>query len=48
LNINNPVVSELIDYYWTVVDTAIKRENKIEAKEERTATISMPISAKGI
>ncbi len=48
LNIENPVVSKFIDYYWTVVDTAIKRENKIEEKKESTAAISMPVSARSI
>ena len=48
LNIENPVVSKFIDYYWAVVDTIVKKKNKIEQKRESThQAIAMPVSAKG-
>ena len=33
LNFDNPVVERFVDYYWAVVDSVVKRENKIEEKE---------------
>src|SRR3989338_7949252 len=35
LNLKNTVVNKFIDYYWAVVDSAVRRENKI--KEEETS-----------
>ena len=48
LNLKNPVVNKFIDYYWAVVDSAVRRENKI--KEEKTdyaaGSSAMPAYAK--
>ena len=49
LNADNPVVEKFIDYYWAVVDSAVRRENKIKEKEEAMPhQVSMPISARNI
>lgn len=34
LNIKNSVVEKFIDYYWAVVDAAVRREHEIEDKAE--------------
>lgn len=48
LNIENPVVSKFIDYYWAVIDASIRQTNNIKEKRETThQAISMPVSAKG-
>lgn len=43
LNIKNPVVIKFIDYYWAVVDSVVRRENKIkeESKEDLKSGSSM-------
>jgi hypothetical protein len=52
LNLKNPVVNKFIDYYWAVVETAVRRENNIKDEERsisHTDSISaMPISARNI
>ena len=35
LNLKNPVVNKFIDYYWAVVDSVVRRENKIKEKENK-------------
>ena len=48
LNIDNLVVKKFIEYYWAVVEAAVKRENKIEEKKESMHhTTPLPVSAKG-
>ena len=43
LNLKNPVVNKFIDYYWAVVDSVVRRENKIkeESKEDLKSGSSM-------
>ncbi len=51
LNIKNPVVEKFIDYFWAVVDSAVKRENNIEEEEtvyHSSSIEAVPVSAKGI
>lgn len=50
LNLKNLVVNKFIDYYWTVVDSVVRRENNIkgEEKEPLHASVSMPVSARNI
>ncbi|NQU79694.1 hypothetical protein HQ545_08055 [Candidatus Woesearchaeota archaeon] len=49
LNSDNPVVNRFIDYYWAVVEAAVRRENDIKEEKENTHhAVSMPVSAKGI
>ena len=51
LNLKNPVVNKFIDYYWAVVDSVVRRENKIK-DEETLHHISLagaiPVSAKHV
>src|SRR3989338_9065572 len=30
LNLKNPVVNKFVEYYWTVIDSVVRRENHIE------------------
>ena len=51
LNLKNPVVNKFIDYYWAVVDSAVRRENNIKEEEKETrsyssSVLAMPVSAK--
>lgn len=53
LNLKNPVVNKFIDYYWAVVDSAVRRENNIRSEEEKSPALSssgiaVPVSAKHI
>lgn len=56
LNLKNPVVEKFIDFYWTVVDSVIRRENNIKkgTKEDYKKAIhvssigAVPISAKNV
>lgn len=53
LNVENPVVSTFIDYYWTVVSAVVKRENKSEEEETmdqsyHSSPVTIPISAKHV
>jgi len=51
LNLKNPVVEKFIDFYWTVVDSVVRREYDIK-EEEKVSPVSGPVavpaSAKGI
>ena len=51
LNLKNPVVNKFIDYYWAVVDSAVRRENKIK-EEEIPHRVSLagavPVSARNV
>jgi len=49
LNLQNPVVNRFIDYYWAVVESAVRRQNNM--KEEKTSIsstsmVALPVSAK--
>jgi len=44
LNVDNPVVSKFIDYYWAVVSAVVK-ENKTE---NTLNAMPMPVFAKGV
>ena len=49
LNLKNPVVSKFIDYYWAVVDSVVRMDNKIKDEEKLSHTYSVgavPVSAK--
>ncbi|MEK6983702.1 MAG: hypothetical protein AABX33_03950 [Nanoarchaeota archaeon] len=48
LNPKNPVVNKFIDYYWAVVESVVRRKNKIKEENTNYATAqgAMPISAK--
>ena len=51
LNLENPVVEKFIDFYWTVVDSVVRKE--LDIKEEKTEhrvsePVAMPVSAKSI
>ena len=50
LNTKNPVVNRFIDYYWTVVDAVVRRENNIKEDEplHSSSVGAMPVSAKNI
>ncbi len=49
LNLKNPVVEKFIDFYWTVVESVVKKDLKIkEEKVEHTGPIALPASAKSI
>src|SRR3990167_4705439 len=43
LNMKNPVVNKFIDYYWAVVESVVRRENKMkeESKEDLKSGSSM-------
>lgn len=41
LNFSNPVVEKFIEYYWTVIESVIKRENNI--KEVSKQKIKLPV-----
>mgnify|MGYP001595169715 CR=1 FL=1 len=43
LNLKNPVVIKFIDYYWAVVDSVVRKENKMkeESKEDLKSGSSM-------
>ena len=45
LNIKNPVVNRFIDYYWAVVDSAVRRENNLKIEEKESLSHSSSISA---
>ena len=51
LNLKNPVVNKFIDYYWAVVDSVVRRENKIK-EEEIPHRVSLagavPVSARNV
>lgn len=51
LNLKNPVVNKFIDYYWAVVESVVRKENKIK-EEEILNRVSLagafPVSAKQI
>jgi hypothetical protein len=51
LNMANPVVNRFIDYYWAVVESVVRRENRIEEEEKEFVRSSssvgaLPVSAK--
>ena len=49
LNLKNPVVNKFIDYYWAVVDSAIKKKDNIKNQESLNHTSSVsevPVSAR--
>ena len=49
LNMKNPVVNKFIDYYWAVVDSVVRRENKIKDEESHNHSSSagpVPVSAR--
>ncbi|MBI2660628.1 hypothetical protein HYX07_05690 [Candidatus Woesearchaeota archaeon] len=49
LNLKNPVVNKFIDYYWAVVESVVKRENKFEEEENVyhiSSSDAMPVSAR--
>src|SRR3989344_4097352 len=49
LNLKNPVVTKFIDYYWTVVDSVVRRDNKIKDEDSQNRTssvIAVPVSAR--
>ena len=51
LNTRNPVVNKFIDYYWAVVDSVVRRENKIKDEETQHHTSlagAIPVSAKHV
>lgn len=49
LNIKNPVVEKFIDFYWTVVDSVVRRELDIkEKKADYSGPVSVPVSARSI
>ena len=51
LNLRNPVVKKFIDYYWTVVDSVVRRENKIEEEQVHESTyssLSAPVSVRSL
>ena len=51
LNLKNPVVNKFIDYYWAVVDSVVRRENKIKDEETPHHTSlagAIPVSAKHV
>jgi len=49
LNMENPVVEKFIEYYWVVVDSAVRRENEIDGKENvNDHQMIMPVSAKDV
>ena len=51
LNLKNPVVNKFIDYYWAVVDSVVRRENKIKDEETQHHTSlagAIPVSAKHV
>ena len=52
LNLKNPVVEKFIDFYWTVIDAIVKKENNTNINEESTTQTyqsqSIPISARNI
>ena len=39
LNLKNPVVNKFIDYYWAVVDSVVRRENKIKEEAPHRASL---------
>ena len=46
LNLKNPVVSKFIEYYWAVVDSFVRRENKVKGEEKtHHASLAGAISA---
>ncbi|MBI3027579.1 hypothetical protein HYY70_05705 [Candidatus Woesearchaeota archaeon] len=51
LNLKNPVVNKFIDYYWAVVDSVVRRENKVK-EEEIPHRVSLdgavPVSARHV
>ena len=46
LNFKNPVVKSFIDYYWTVVDSVVRRENK--SVGSGPGPVAIAASAKGV
>ena len=51
LNLKNPVVNRFVDYYWAVVDSFVRRENKIKEEESphhTSLTSAIPVSARNI
>ena len=51
LNLKNPVVNKFIDYYWAVVDSVVRRENKIKDEEtphHASLAGAIPVSAKHV
>jgi hypothetical protein len=51
LNLKNPVVTKFIDYYWAVVDSAVRKENKIIEKEIPHRELlhgAVPVSARNV
>ena len=48
LNLKNPVVTKFIDYYWAVVDSVVRRENKIKDEEghHHTSQVPVPVSVR--
>lgn len=49
LNLNNPVVNKFIEYYWTVVDSVVRRDNQIEEGSDHVSlTGSFPVSARNV
>lgn len=56
LNLKNPVVEKFIDFYWTVVDSVVRKENNIKEETKKGYKESIhsssigpvPISAKNI
>ena len=50
LNLKNPVVGKFIDYYWAVVDSVVKRYNKIKDEESLHASSvgAVPVSVRNV
>ena|SRR3989338_8538269 len=51
LNTRNPIVNRFIGYYWAVVDSVVRRENKIkdeEAQHHTSLAGAIPVSAKHV
>ena len=50
LNLKNPVVGKFIDYYWAVVDSVVKRYNKIKDEESlHTSSVgAVPVSVRNV
>jgi len=48
LNLKNPVVNKFTDYYWTVVDSVVRRENNVEEQNQHGSPSigAIPVSAR--
>ena len=43
LNFSNPVVEKFTEYYWTVIESVIKRENNLNSSTQK---VRLPLSIK--